>query len=545
MAIPFFRPSLVIENISTKAVRLLGLATIQPGQTVDLYGEVEATTLYEDLILKALERPWGDLYNEVVLKKTLIIHSLVLSSFYYGIVAPRNINATNAPFAGAVPSVVDDERFTWIAPAISLVTPPLQIGGGVLSIPPASATSDGYLTKEDWLTFTANTKPPIKIWQYQDFSAPLSTSLSLTTFQNGTGLAFSAPYIISDTAEITLSSDSSVPPTTTTTIPAKYLPSNRVKVTSHIGTTVILNVAPDSSLSCRVFYLIELPAGAPLPSGYQEDPEFLNASNLDYIDDNYVNQNQDETIFGIKTFADDIIASGMVGIGTTPSADLDVVGLVRTTSLQITTGAFDGYYWKSNATGLGYWAPISTGVADHGQLIGLSDDDHGQYLLLSGSSSRNIMTGYLDGYSGRLRIPNVSNPVAEFPLPKLGELAYDTNDGYVVVYTSMGWQSVAGAASGISEYQHDNLDDLVHNLAENYYEEIIRSGSRVTAVIDWTSSLRVLKIRESQYTYSGTKVVQEVNIQYDVSGSEVQRLTTNYTYSGSMLLYSDTVETGS
>jgi hypothetical protein len=365
LTVPFYRPSLVIENISNKAVRLLGLTTILPGQVVELFDEVDPNTLYEDLILKGLEKPWGDLYNEVVIKKTLVIRRLVLASFYYGIVGPRNINSTNAYFPGAVPSAVDDDKFSWIAPAIASATPPLQINSGALSIPPASATADGYLTKEDWLLFAGNVKPPIKIWQYQDFSAPVSTSLTLTNFQNGTGLAFNPSYLINDTAVIVLSADSAAPPTTTLSIPAKYLPSNRVKVTSQIGTTVILNAAPESSLSCRVFYLIELPAGVPLPSGYQEDPEFLNDSSLEFADDNYVNQNQDETVFGEKTFADNILAAASIGVGTlSPTAAVDVIGLTRTTAFQMPTGAVDGYFLRGDGSGLASWAQVnSTTVA--------------------------------------------------------------------------------------------------------------------------------------------------------------------------------------
>lgn len=365
MTVPFYTPSLVIENISNKAVRLLGLSTIVPGQIVEFFDEVDPNTLYEDLIIKGLEKPWGDLYNEVVIKKTLVIHRLVLSSFYYSIVGPRNINATNAYFPGAVPSVVDDDRFSWISPAIASVNAPLELNSGVLSIPKADATTDGYLSKEDWLRFDAAAKPAMKIWQYQDFSAPIGTSLSLTSFQNGTGLSFNASYIIDDTAQIVLASDSAKPPTTTLSIPAKYLPSNRVVVTSQIGTTVILNASPEASLSCRVFYLIDLPAGVPLPAGYQEDPEFLNDSSLDYIDENYVNQNQDESVFGVKTFVDNLIASSNVGIGTaSPGAKLDVVGLTRTTAFQLPSGAVDGYFLRSDSSGLAAWAQISAATID-------------------------------------------------------------------------------------------------------------------------------------------------------------------------------------
>lgn len=622
MAVKFFRPTLVVENISQKAVRLLGLTTILPGEKIDLFDQVEQTTIYEDLILKALEKPWGDLYNEVVVKRTLVIHSLALSSFYYGVVTPDNIVSDNSYFPGAVASVVDSDTFSWISPAIASAQHPLEISAGVISIPKASAVSDGYLSKEDWLTFAGNTKPAIKIWQYQDFSAPVSTSISLSNFQNGTGLAFNASYIISDTAEITIASDSSIPPTTTLAFPARYLPSSRVTVSSHIGTTVILSGAPDASLSCRIYFLIELPAGVPLPSGYQEDPEFINDSNLEYLDDNYVNQNQDETIYGVKTFASDTIFSGNVGVNVlSPSANIDVSGLIQTTSLRIPTGASDGYIFTSDATGLGSWEPLpAAGVTDHGFLTGLTDDDHpiyllvdgarpmsgdldmdgysilssrldgvlyfrlpsgaydgyvltsngageaswmpasapiydhgsltgldqddhSQYLILDGSAARNTLTGYLDGYAGRIRIPNVFDPQSDISTPGLGEIAFDTNDGYMVIYTSMGWRTVAAAGSGITEVQHENLDTLVHNLAENFYEEIVTTGGKVTSVIDWSSPSKILKIREFQYSYNGSKIVQEIAIQYDASGVEVQRLTTDFNYIGNAIVSSNTTET--
>lgn len=79
--------------------------------------------------------------------------------------------------------------------------------------------------------------------------------------------------------------------------------------------------------------------------------------------------------------------------------------------------------------------------------------------------------------------------------------------------------------SGITEGQHDALDDLVHWLAETNYQEIVRSAGKVTNVINWTDSGKTVKIREMVITRSAGKVSQLDFIQYDGSGTEKQRLT--------------------
>ena len=562
MTIPFYSPSLIIENISTKSVRLLGLTTILPGQTVNLFDEVDATTLYEDLIIKGLERPWGDLYNEVVLKKTLVIHSIDLSSFHYGIVGPKNLSATNTYFPGAIASVVDDDRFAWISVAVTSVVPPLQLSSGVLSLPPASAISDGYLTKEDWLTFTANIRPPLKIWQYQDFTAPVSSSVSLSSFQNGTGVSFNSSYILNDTAVIVLSADSSTPPTTTLSIPAKYLPSNRVKVTSHIGTTVILSAAPETSLSCRVFYLIELPAGVSLPSGYQEDPEFANDASNDYLDDNYVNQNQDEGVYGVKTFANQAVFDAGIKIpsGATPGFVLKSDG-AGNASWQPGGGGGggDGYWESTDGTDIFTINPGNVGIGtyypdgyakldivstDSGILIprlnqaqrdGIVGGPDGLLIYNTTQNRINIYDGYLESWI------DSSFPVSSSAAPSNpynGQLWFNTNDELIYLYTYSVWRPL------LTEMSHDDLDDLTHNLAESYYEEFTYTGSKVSGIVVWTNISKVLKVRETLLSYSGSKVLQEVNIQYDALGAEKQRLTATYSYSGSSISSITVVEIG-
>jgi len=94
---------------------------------------------------------------------------------------------------------------------------------------------------------------------------------------------------------------------------------------------------------------------------------------------------------------------------------------------------------------------------------------------------------------------------------------------------------VAGTG-GLTPTTHRELDQLVHEIDENFYSEYTYSGKQVTNITVWTDSGKTTKIRETQLTYSGKQVSQTVEIQYDGSGTEVERLTCNYTYSGKQLI---------
>ena len=377
----FFTPSVVVKNISNKAVRLIGQVTIKPGQTLDLYESLDISVeLFEDQILKNLERPNGDLYRESQIKRSIVIQTLVLTSFHYSIVSPSNINAINNYAPGLIPSAIDDELFQWVSTAGITVDAPLQLSGSVISIPPATGAADGFLAKEDWARFDASVKGAMRIWQYQDFAAPVGGSVTITAFENGSGLAFNAGYILDGTASVVLVSDTSRPPTTTLAFPASLLPSNRVIVSSHIGTTAVFNSTPESTLNVRVFYLISLPATAKLPNDYQEDPEFLNDSSLDYLDDLYVNQNEDEVIYGAKTFSNAATFDG---------------------ALKYTVNPVDGYYLKSDAAGNAIWAEVvATGGTGATNLNELTDVD-----LITTTP----FVGALLGFDGYLWVPLEGN----------------------------------------------------------------------------------------------------------------------------------------
>lgn len=90
---------------------------------------------------------------------------------------------------------------------------------------------------------------------------------------------------------------------------------------------------------------------------------------------------------------------------------------------------------------------------------------------------------------------------------------------------------VAGSG-GLTEGAHKVLDTLIHDLAEDRYEEFTYSGNHVTNITVWTDSGKTTKIREWQYTYSGNKVSTETVIQYNASGVEVERVVSTFTYSG-------------
>jgi len=102
---------------------------------------------------------------------------------------------------------------------------------------------------------------------------------------------------------------------------------------------------------------------------------------------------------------------------------------------------------------------------------------------------------------------------------------------------------LVSGTGGLTPTTHAVLDQLVHDLSEDYYEEYTRTGNKVTNITVWTDATKTTKVREEQYTYTGNKVTQEVRIQYDASGVEVERLTLTYTYTGSLVTSATAVRT--
>jgi len=130
-----------------------------------------------------------------------------------------------------------------------------------------------------------------------------------------------------------------------------------------------------------------------------------------------------------------------------------------------------------------------------------------------------------------------SSSISSATSPKFGELNYkeDSNDLAIGNSAETGWNLIAG------DTWHNDIDQLVHLLAENAYEELTYSGSRVTDIITWTDSGKTIKIREENLTYTGAKVTTYITKQYDSVGSLLSTKTDSLVYSGSKLSNTTTV----
>jgi len=346
----FHEPILIVKNISRDRVDVLGAVSLLPGETREIFSSAMPSNR-DDLLTRAareLTPPNGQLYLSVMAGAVEVLDFRIWANS----VDETQIRTSNSTFPGAV-LAFDGTNLLWSSPgaAATPVQAPLVNDGMSVSIPRATALADGYLSKDDYQYIFASIRRKQRMWQYQDFAAPLGTSLEITAFQNGTGLTFDPSYVINDTAAIVLQSDLDSPPLSTTSFPVRLLPGSRVKVSTHISDTVILNQAPAAASACRVYFLISLPDGVLPPYDYQEAPQFLKSSPGGLLDENYLNQNQDETAYGVKTFAQAI--------------QLD-------DSFVYPTGATDGYTMYSDATGKGYWGPAPVGGGGGG---GVTDPD--------------------------------------------------------------------------------------------------------------------------------------------------------------------------
>lgn len=93
------------------------------------------------------------------------------------------------------------------------------------------------------------------------------------------------------------------------------------------------------------------------------------------------------------------------------------------------------------------------------------------------------------------------------------------------------------SGAGISEAQHEDLDTLVHEIAESSFDEFVYTGNRVDNVTTWQTAAKLIKVRETALTYSANKVTQSVTTHYDGAGVAIagQIITEDYVYSGNKI----------
>jgi hypothetical protein len=160
-----------------------------------------------------------------------------------------------------------------------------------------------------------------------------------------------------------------------------------------------------------------------------------------------------------------------------------------------------------------------------GSILGAAEE------LKLGSSSalvRSMGDARVDGY-----IEVIDTSVPSNPSDGEGRLYKKTgNAGLFWLPDSAGSEVDLTSGGGMSESTHLALDTLVHELAEDYYEEYTYTGNEITNVTVWTNSGKTLKIREYTYTYNANHTVNVETVkQYDGSGTLLVTLTYTYAYS--------------
>lgn len=122
-----------------------------------------------------------------------------------------------------------------------------------------------------------------------------------------------------------------------------------------------------------------------------------------------------------------------------------------------------------------------------------------------------------------------SAPLGSFYIDK------STGDYYrKLAAPDIGWTLQSGG--GLDGSTHRALDQLVHDVAEDSYTEVIYSGNNVTDVIIWTDNGKTIKIKETNLVYTGNKITTETIKQYDAVGTLVEILTNTYAYSGNNII---------
>jgi hypothetical protein len=98
--------------------------------------------------------------------------------------------------------------------------------------------------------------------------------------------------------------------------------------------------------------------------------------------------------------------------------------------------------------------------ADHGGLTGLDDDDHLQYLLLSGNAARNTVSGKIEFEPGvgELGLPNATDVPGTFTSGDEGDIAWDSDDDCLYLHTGTSWQQVLCVTDSGIEFPNINID---------------------------------------------------------------------------------------
>lgn len=197
--------------------------------------------------------------------------------------------------------------------------------------------------------------------------------------------------------------------------------------------------------------------------------------------------------FSSKSDGDGYVAKKL-GVGTfNPSTELEVIGRTKTNEFQLPTGAVTGYVLTADANGVGTWQDAYSGGG--GASLTVQEDDV--------DVTTNVSTLNFEG----------------------DVTVTDEGSGKVTV-------NIDGSGVGLDAYEHSELDQLVHNIAEDSFDEIARGVcGKVSQMTTWDSVAMSTKIRDQIISRHPTtkKVSSIVTKQFDGSGVLVEQITEQYT----------------
>jgi len=155
--------------------------------------------------------------------------------------------------------------------------------------------------------------------------------------------------------------------------------------------------------------------------------------------------------------------------------DMSNGGLVLPQDTSLPASGVSGQaFWDTDDTNLyiwdgSQWQTIAVGEQDHGDLSGLDDDDHPQYLLLDGDGTRNTVSGVIDMSSGDEFILPQSTDVSLNLTGHEGALAWDTDDEVLYAHDGTQWFAIAPASGIITD--HGGLTGLGDDDHTQYLNE--------------------------------------------------------------------------
>lgn len=114
--------------------------------------------------------------------------------------------------------------------------------------------------------------------------------------------------------------------------------------------------------------------------------------------------------------------------------------------------------------------------------------------------------------------------------PQAGEIYWNTTDNKI--YRRNDGNTAWDEVEALSDDSHRELDQLVHDLDESYHAEWTYTGNKPTNYTIYTDGTKTTKIREFTYTWVGSNVTQEIQKQYDGTGTLLETLTLTYSYLG-------------